>query len=115
MGFVPLLVFAARNRIDQLRTLGGIVREGRRGRVAGAVLKRATKPIPVIGTVVVLATAYGVLRRKGFLRGTVDIALDALPIIGTAKGLVEVVRGDVIPDRQVRKNVAIEPGDERVA
>ena len=73
---------------------------GTRGkRVGASVLRRVAKPIPVIGTVVVLATAYGVLRRKGLVRGSVDIALDSIPFVGTAKGLVEIVRGDLIPDR----------------
>jgi hypothetical protein len=48
---------------------------------------------------VVLATAYGVLRRKGFVRGSVDIGLDMIPIFGTAKGVVELVTGDLIPDQ----------------
>ena len=73
---------------------------GTRGkRVGASVLRRVAKPIPVVGTVVVLATAYGVLRRKGLMRGSVDIALDSIPFIGTAKGLVEIVRGDLIPDK----------------
>jgi hypothetical protein len=63
------------------------------------LLRRVTKPIPIIGTAVVIVTAAGVLRRKGVFRGGVDIALDAVPVIGTAKGLIELVRGDFIPEK----------------
>ena len=66
------------------------------------VLKRVAKPIPIIGTVVVLATAYAVLRRKGLLRGGLDVALDATPVVGSLKGAVELVTGDLIPDRAAR-------------
>ena len=64
-----------------------------------AVLRRIAKPIPIIGTAVVLATAYAVLRRKGLLRGGLDVALDATPVVGSLKGAVELVTGDLIPDR----------------
>lgn len=68
-------------------------------RVGGSILKRIVKPIPIVGTVVVLATAYAVLRRKGLLKGGLDVALDATPVVGTVKGAVELVTGDLIPDR----------------
>lgn len=62
-------------------------------------LRRVTKPIPVIGTVVLALTAAEVLRRKGILRGGFDVALDAIPFVGTAKGLIEIATGDLIPDK----------------
>ena len=68
-------------------------------KLGGQVLKRLTKPIPIIGTAVVVATAIPVLRRKGFLRGGFNIALDSIPVVGTAKGIVEWFTGDLIPDR----------------
>jgi hypothetical protein len=40
------------------------------------------------------------MRRKGFLGGTVDTALDFIPFVGAAKNMAEVGRGrDFIPDR----------------
>ena len=65
-----------------------------------SLVRRVTKPIPIVGTAVVLLTAAEVLRRKGAFRGGLDIALDSLPFVGTAKGLVELVRGDFIPEKQ---------------
>ena len=76
------------------------MKKGLRTSAMRALLRRATKPIPIVGTGVVLLTAAGVLRRKGLLRGGLDLALDAVPIVGTAKGLVELVRGDLIPERE---------------
>lgn len=68
-------------------------------RVGAKILKRIAKPIPIIGTAVVLVTAYTVLRRKGLLRGGLDVALDATPVVGSVKGAVELLTGDLIPDR----------------
>ena len=77
--------------------------KGRATRLGGKIIKRIAKPIPIIGTVVVLATAFAVLRRKGFFRGGLDVALDATPVVGSLKGAVELVTGDLIPDREEGK------------
>ena len=74
--------------------------KARATRLGGKILKRIAKPIPIIGTAVVIATAYAVLKRKGLLRGGLDVALDATPVVGSLKGAVELVTGDLIPDRE---------------
>jgi hypothetical protein len=56
---------------------------------------------PVIGTVVALVTAGAAMRRKGMLGGTIDTALNAIPLLGAVKNAIEIVRGDFIPDRTV--------------
>lgn len=71
-------------------------------KLGGKMLKRLTKPIPIIGTAVVIAFAIPVLRRKGMLKGGLDIALDAMPLVGSAKGIVEWFTGDLVPDRASR-------------
>jgi hypothetical protein len=59
--------------------------------------------VPFIGSVIALITLGGAMRRKGFLGGTLDTALDFIPFVGTAKNLAEVGRGrDFIPDRVAR-------------
>ncbi len=75
----------------------------RKVRVGLSILKRLAKPIPIIGTVVVVATAYTVLRRKGLLRGGLNVALDATPVVGAVKGAVELVTGDLLPDREAER------------
>ncbi len=62
--------------------------------------KRIIKPIPVIGTVVALGLAGYEIKKKGLGRGAVHVGLDALPVIGTAKGIVEIFTGDLIADKE---------------
>ena len=64
------------------------------------VAKRIIKPIPVVGTLMVVGLAGHEIRKKGLLRGAVHVGLDATPLVGTAKGLVELFTGDLIPDRE---------------
>jgi hypothetical protein len=62
--------------------------------------KRLTRSIPYIGAVVAVVTLGTAIRRKGFLRGVMHSALDAIPFVGGAKNVAEVVRGrDFFPDR----------------
>lgn len=62
--------------------------------------KRVVKPIPIIGTVAVVGLAGYEIKKKGLLRGSVHVGLDATPIVGTAKGIVELFTGDLIPDKK---------------
>jgi hypothetical protein len=68
------------------------------------VAKRIIKPIPVVGSILAVGLAGHEIRKKGFWRGAVHVGLDVTPGVGTAKGLVELFTGDLIPDREpVRK------------
>ena len=72
-------------------------------RVGGwRVAKRLIKPIPVIGTAFALGLAGYEIKRKGLLRGSVHVGLDVVPVVGTAKGIVELFTGDLIPDKENR-------------
>lgn len=68
------------------------------------VAKRLIKPIPVVGTAVALGLAGYEIKRKGLLRGAVHVGLDATPLVGTAKGIVELFTGDLIPDREEQRS-----------
>jgi hypothetical protein len=66
------------------------------------LMKRVGRSIPWIGAVIALATIGSAIKRKGFFRGSLDSALNALPVIGGLKNAAEVVRGrDFIRDRRV--------------
>jgi hypothetical protein len=66
----------------------------------GRILRKMLRAVPWIGGVVAVITVGRAIRRKGFVGGTVDTALDAIPFVGGAKNLAEVVRGrDFIRDR----------------
>ena len=72
---------------------------------AGALrlAKRLLKPIPVVGTAVTVGLAGHEIRWKGALRGAAHVGLDLIPFVGTAKGLVELFTGDLIPDKPPRR------------
>jgi hypothetical protein len=67
------------------------------------VAKRLVKPIPIVGTAVAIGLAGYEIRRKGLLPGAFHVGLDATPILGTAKGIIEIFTGDLIPDKEIRR------------
>lgn len=74
------------------------------GKFAG----RFIRAIPYIGTFVAVATLGAAVRRKGWLRGALHTGLDAIPYVGGAKNMAEVVRGrDFLADR-ARANLSKE-------
>lgn len=64
-----------------------------------AVAKRLSKSIPFAGTVIAIGLAGQAIRKKGWVNGSIDAGLDAIPIVGTAKTVVEIFTGDLIPDK----------------
>ena len=68
-------------------------------KISRGMIRRALRPIPIIGTGAVVALALGTIRRKGFLRGGADVLLDLVPFVGLTKGVVEAFTGDLIPDK----------------
>jgi hypothetical protein len=67
---------------------------------ARRVTRKLTRAVPWLGAVIALATLGAAIRRKGWLGGTVDTALDFTPVVGTIKNMAEVGRGrDFIRDR----------------
>ena len=62
--------------------------------------RKLTRAIPWLGAVVALLTLGGAIRRKGWVRGALDTALDFTPVVGTVKNMAEVGRGrDFIRDK----------------
>jgi hypothetical protein len=63
--------------------------------------RRLVRSMPWVGGLIAVAAVGLAIRRKGFLGGTVDTALNAVPVLGAAKNAAEVIRGrDFIPDRR---------------
>ena len=59
------------------------------------------RAVPWLGGIVAIATVGAAIRRKGFIGGTVDTALDFIPYVSGLKNTAEVVRGrDFIRDRR---------------
>ncbi|MEP6925642.1 MAG: hypothetical protein ABI954_14345 [Pyrinomonadaceae bacterium] len=61
--------------------------------------KRLSKSIPLAGTAIVVGLAGNTIRRKGVVRGALDVGLDLIPIVGTAKTVLEIFTGDLIPNK----------------
>jgi hypothetical protein len=62
--------------------------------------RRLRRSVPIVGGVIAAATVIGTMRRKGVIGGACDTGLNAMPLIGAVKNLVEVARGrDFFPDR----------------
>jgi hypothetical protein len=72
-------------------------------RVGGwGLAKRLIKPIPVIGSLFAVGLAGYEIKKKGLIPGAVHVGLDVTPVLGTAKGVVEIFTGDLIPDKSER-------------
>jgi hypothetical protein len=97
------------NEIDRARYLCGTRRTsalaaklGRRLIRAGGwqIAKRVIKPIPVVGSAFALFLAGYEIRKKGLLPGSIHVGLDIIPVVGTAKNVLEIFTGDLIPDKR---------------
>ena len=62
--------------------------------------RRLYRSMPWIGGVLALVTIGSAIRRKGWLGGPIDTALDFIPFVGGAKNFAEAARGrDFIRDK----------------
>jgi hypothetical protein len=65
--------------------------------------KRMIKPIPIVGSVFAVSLAAYEIRKKGLVPGVIHVGLDVTPVIGTAKNVVEIFTGDLIPDKKEKR------------
>ena len=64
--------------------------------------RRLSRSLPWVGTAIALATVFSTIRRKGVVSGVLDTGLNAMPVVGAAKNVVELARGrDFFPDRRL--------------
>jgi hypothetical protein len=62
--------------------------------------QRVARSLPWIGAALVAVTAVSTMRRKGVISGALDTGLNAVPLVGAAKNVIEFVRGrDFFPDK----------------
>ena len=73
------------------------------------IAKRLIKPIPIVGTFFAVGLAGYEIRKKGLLPGAVHVGLDVTPVVGTAKNVLEIFTGDLIPDKPPKNNSAVTP------
>lgn len=67
------------------------------------VAKRMAKMVPFGGTVIAAVLVGSDIKSKGVVYGLVNSGIDAIPFVGLAKNVVEMVRGDFIPDKPAKK------------
>lgn len=79
------------------RVFNRIMRAGGR-----KVALKAAKAMPILGVIAVAAFAGYEIRKKGIFRGIANVALDATPLLGSAKNVIEVFTGDWLPDKDER-------------
>lgn len=65
--------------------------------------KRLIKPVPFIGSALAVGLAAQEVKRKGIVRGAISVGLDVIPFVGTAKNVIEVFTGDLIPNKPPAK------------
>jgi hypothetical protein len=58
--------------------------------------------IPVVGAAFTVGMAGNELRKKGLVAGAAHVGLDLIPVVGTAKNVLEIFTGDLIPDKTQR-------------
>jgi hypothetical protein len=76
----------------------GVVKRG-----AWEVTKKLLKAIPIIGPVFTVGFAGHDIKKKGLVPGAIHVGLDVTPVVGTAKNVVEIFTGDLIPDKETSK------------
>ncbi len=62
-----------------------------------SIAKRLIKPIPIIGSVFAFGLAGYEIKKKGLIPGAIHVGLDVTPVVGTAKNVLEIFTGDLIP------------------
>lgn len=69
------------------------------------VAKRLAKSIPFGGTAIAILLVGSDIRAKGVVNGLINSGIDAIPFVGLAKNGIEIMRGDFIPDKKVKRAV----------
>jgi hypothetical protein len=63
------------------------------------IAMKAAKSVPLVGTAVAVGLIGYEIKKKGFARGLVNTALDATPVVGLIKNMIEIFTGDWLPDK----------------
>jgi hypothetical protein len=76
------------------KILERIIRAG-----AARLFVKAAKSTPVIGTAIAIGLIGYEVKKKGLIKGVLNTALDATPVVGVTKNAIEVFTGDWLPDK----------------
>lgn len=73
--------------------------------------RRVAKQIPFVGTALALGLVGYDIKKKGFVKGVVNSGLDAIPVVGTGKNVIELFTGDLLPDKDISVNNEKDPDE----
>ncbi|QQS46090.1 MAG: hypothetical protein IPM66_19570 [Acidobacteriota bacterium] len=80
--------------------MAGIIRRIVRSGGSRLAIK-AAKAMPVVGAIAVVGLVGYEIKKKGFVRGILNSALDATPVVGATKNAIEMFTGDWLKDKKV--------------
>lgn len=63
--------------------------------------RRVGKQIPFVGSALAIGLVGYDIKHKGFIKGVVNSGLDAIPIVGIGKNVIEMFTGDLLSDKVV--------------
>ena len=69
------------------------------------VAKRVAKQVPVVGSILAIGLVGYDIKKKGVVKGVINSGLDAIPIVGTGKNIIEFFTGDFLSDKEEKKDV----------
>lgn len=69
------------------------------------VAKRVAKQVPIVGSVLAIGLVGYDIKKKGVVKGVINSGLDAIPIVGTGKNIIEFFTGDWLSDKEPKKDV----------
>jgi hypothetical protein len=64
------------------------------------LIKRGAKMLPFGGTFLAIGLVGHDIKKKGVLKGVINSGLDAIPVVGLAKNGIEILTGDLLPDKK---------------
>lgn len=67
------------------------------------VAKRVAKSIPYVGGIMAIGLVGYDIKKKGVVKGVINSGLDAIPIIGTGKNIIEFFTGDLLSDKEEKE------------
>ena len=69
------------------------------------VANRIAKSVPYLGSVMAIGLVGYDIKKKGVLKGVINSGLDAIPLIGTGKNIIEFFTGDWLPDKKCKNDL----------
>lgn len=81
------------------KIIGKVIQAG-----ATRLATKAIRQVPVLGTAVVVGMAGYEIKKKGLVKGIANVAMDATPVVGVAKNVIEMFTGDWFPDKPEKTN-----------